>query len=187
MIGACAGRPFQGTIDLAAEAAARARRSRVDLAQERCARGDRHAGGVRGRRQGDPRPPDGDLRRLRILRDAGAGRLHRAAAEPIRRLRLVGVRGRRRRRARNVVLTERLARCRRHGRGRVRDPLLGGGQRLLRCGGDVGAAHVRPARDDPGTGLGHPGAPGRLGARRPGGDLRARAALACTAACHAPS
>ena len=53
-------------------------------AEERRARGDRDAGGLRARGQGDRAAADVDPRGLRVVRDARAGRVRRPAADALR-------------------------------------------------------------------------------------------------------
>src|SRR6266550_4752201 len=143
MIGNRGAPPLAGRIDVAAATAGRAEHPRVDsaisayrsrpgLAEERRTRGGGHAFRLRVRRQGDREPADGDLRCLRIVRHAGAGRFHGADAQPVRRLPGPGVRGCRQHRPWNLLFAKRLAGRRRDGRGRFRDSLFRGDQRLLR-------------------------------------------------------
>jgi hypothetical protein len=95
MIGNRGAPPLAGRIDVAAGTAGRAQHPRVDsaisaygsgagLAEERRTRGGGHAFSLRVSRQGDREPADGHLRCLRIVRHAGAGRFHRADAQPVR-------------------------------------------------------------------------------------------------------
>ena len=154
------------------------RRPGPALAEKRRPRRDRHACRLRDRLPADQATAGRDLRVLRRLRDAGAGRLQWSAEKPLSRLPEPGGQRRGAGRRRVAVLAERLARRGGHGRGRVRHPVLRGDQRLLRRRGNGRGAGLHPAGRDPGPGLGDPVAAGRVGAGRRGIDLRRHADLA---------
>ena len=190
--------PVQRTIGLAGARSDHAEPSRGDSAAsffrpwpggaaERCPSGSRHALRLCVRRQGDREPPNGHLRRLRIVRDAGAGRLHRPDAQQVSRLSGAGLRGGREHRPRDALLAERLGGRGRYGGRRLRDPLLGSDQRLLRRCRNLGAAHVHPSRHDLGPLLRGAGAAGRVGAGGDGRNPCAHAALARPPAGRAPA
>ena len=196
MIGNRGAPPSASRIDAAVGSASRAEHSRGDsevssdglgpgLVEERGTRSDRHACGLRLRRQGDRKSADGDLRRVRIVRHVGAGRVHGTDAQPARGLPGAGLCGRSGHRPGNVLLAKCVARCRSDGRRRVRDSLLRCDQRLLRRRRHLRIAHVHPAGDDHRVLLPDAGTPRGLGTGGGGGNLRAHAAVATTPTGHA--
>ena len=198
MIGNCDAPFLQGRIGVSAATGVHADRSRGDsaaslfgsrpgCAAERCPCGSGHARRLRVRRQGDREPPDGDLRRVRILRDARARRLHRPDTQPVSCLSGAGRRRRREHRPRDALLAERLGRGGCNGRCRLCDPLLGRDQRLLRRRRNLRAAHVHPSGHHLCPFLRGARTPGRLGAGGGGGNLCAHVAVAHTAAGRAPA
>ena len=151
--------------------------------EERRARRDRDPGGLRARGQGDRAAADVALRGLRVVRDARAGRFRRAVADAASpRTSALGVRRRRLHHARDALLAKPVARRGRDGGRRLRRPLLGRDQRLLRGGRDRSDPHVRLAGDDSGAELRDPRPARRLGPRGRRRDLRGHAALAASPA-----
>ena len=151
-----------------------------DARQERCTRGDRHAGGLRARGQGDRRAADLALRGLRLVRDPRSRRVRGPRANPPRRVPRARVRRCRLHHARDALLATSLARGGCDGDRRLCDALFRRHQRLLRGGSDGSAPDLRPAGDAPGAELRDPGAPRRMGAGGRRRDLRSHAALAAS-------
>ena len=157
-------------------------RSRVLGAPPRGSRRDRDAGHVRPRHRGDRQPGGRDLRGLRLVRAAAAGRLRRADAQPF-----AGAGRARRRRLRvhqpgHAGVALGLAGGRRDGRRRLRRALRRRRQLGARGCHRLAAARVHPAGVAARLCVVDPGSARRLGPRVGSVVPRGRPALAGTRA-----